>query len=164
MKTNPTLRSARLLLALAVGVAACAGSQLGPPRSPPIDWRAFEVRPKGDAGAPGPTANERAAAASYVGALTSGDFTQLATVLAADAHFLCPGVTEARGIAAVLAAHVTLFGAFGPRSISVTRMWRAAGVHVIEWTMSGMQTREWMGVKPAGRRCRQRPASHLDAG
>ncbi|MDP9152390.1 MAG: nuclear transport factor 2 family protein [Myxococcota bacterium] len=150
MKTNQTLRGAQRSFVAVVVLAACSSSKLGPPAPPPVDWRAFEAPPTVDAGQAGPTANERAAAESYVGALASANFLQLASLLGGDVHLLSPGVTEARGLAPVVAAHVALFGAFGPHSVSATRIWRTATAHMVEWTMSGTQTREWLGVKPAG--------------
>jgi ketosteroid isomerase-like protein len=43
-------------------------------------------------------------------------------------------------------AHEGLFGAFDGRRFALTRVWRTAGAQAVEWTMSGVQARDWMTV------------------
>lgn len=161
MKITQRLCMMRLSAGLAAGVTACASEWMGPPASPPVDWHAFDVHPTMDAGRPGPTARERAAAETYVSSLDAPGFAALPTLLADDVHFLFPGMREARGREAVVGAHERLFGAFDSRRFVATRIWRTSTTQAVEWTMSATQSRAWMGVKPTGRGIRIRGVSLL---
>jgi ketosteroid isomerase-like protein len=93
-----------------------------------------------------PTAKERATAEGYAAALESPGLEQLASRLDEDAHFTFPGMSDARGRDSVVRAHDVLFGAFGPRKVATHRILRTDSQQSVEWTMSGSQTRDWMGV------------------
>ncbi|HXN32990.1 MAG TPA: nuclear transport factor 2 family protein, partial [Polyangiaceae bacterium] len=95
---------------------------------------------------PAPTAKERAAAERYVAALASPGFAQLLPLLDDDAHFAFPGVEEVHGRDAAAREHEALFGAFDERAVVANRVWRTANAQAVDWTMKGVQAREWMGV------------------
>lgn len=136
--------------ALLVGVlsAACSSENAAAPPPPPVDWHAFDV-PHGPVTAPsGPTPRERAAADAYAKALVSPDFATLAEHLDGEVHFSLAGAQDARGKESVVRAHQALFGAFDKRALAVSRVWRTDNEQTVEWTMSGVQTRDWMGVPP----------------
>ena len=138
------------LSALALLLGACSSDNLGAPPAAPVDWHAFDV-PRGPAAvAPGPTPQERVVAEAYVTALATPGFAGVTPLLNADTHFTFPGIQDARGHDAVIRAHETVLGAFDSRVFATSRVWRTDAVHAVEWTMSGVQSKDWMGV----------PASH----
>ncbi len=141
------------LLRLLLGPLGClalqactSDSSVGAPPAAPVDWHAFDVPRAVDAGTQGATAQERAAAEGYVAALASPGMALLGPRLTADARFQFPGVADARGKEAVLKAHDGLLGAFDARATAVARVWHTENAHAVEWTMSGVQNRDWMGV------------------
>jgi len=129
-----------------LALAACSSETVGPPQAPPVDWRAFEAHHAADAGPPAPTANERAVGESYVRALGSPSLDALAARLDSDVHLAFPGMSDRRGRDAVVRAHADLFGAFDSRVFAVRRVWRTASAQTLEWTMTGVQARPWLGV------------------
>jgi steroid delta-isomerase-like uncharacterized protein len=133
------------LAALATSALACSSGTANPPPAP-IDWHAFDLPRTADAGAPGPTPKERALGEQYVKALAAADFAQLPALLDADSHFAFPGMSDARGHDAVVKAHQALFGAFDQRAVGVSRVWRTDSEQTVEWTLTGTQARDWMGV------------------
>ena len=60
-------------------------------------------------------------------------------------------MNDARGRDDVVHAHEVLFGAFDSRSMSLVRSWRTASAQALEWTLTGTQTRAWMGVAPTNK-------------
>jgi ketosteroid isomerase-like protein len=131
-------------------LCACSSETVGAPPAPPIDWHAFDARRVADGGRPAPTAKERAVAEAYAEALSSPGFHLLATRLDPEAHFAFPSLSDARGRDAVLRAHEVLFGAFEPRAVAMTRVWRTESSQALEWTLSGVQASPWL----------QAPATH----
>jgi ketosteroid isomerase-like protein len=133
------------LLLAATGACTSDTSTEAPPASP-VDWHAFDLPRKADAPAPGPTPKEKAAADSYIAALAAPGLPGLGATLDTDSHFTFPGLPDARGKEAVVKGHDALFGAFDTRVFAVSRTWRTDASVAIEWTMSGTQARDWMGV------------------
>jgi ketosteroid isomerase-like protein len=129
-----------------VAFAACASESVGPPPAPPVNWESFRARADVDAGADSLTARERDVAARYVAALAAPDFAPLAAELEDDAHFTFPGRDDVHGRTAVVRAHDMLIGAFANRHVTTTRIFRTTSEQTVEWTMTGTQTRDWMGV------------------
>jgi ketosteroid isomerase-like protein len=127
-------------------VGACSAGNVGSPPPAPVDWHAFDARHTPDAGVIGPTARERATAESYIAALGSETSGDLGARLDPQAHFTFPGMKDARGRDDVVRAHETLLGAFDARTVGATRLWRTASAQAVEWTMGGLQKRDWMGV------------------
>ena len=144
MRTITTLGTLALLL------GGCSGDNVGAPPAAPVDWHAFDVPRGAAAAASGPTPAERVVAESYVTALASAGFAAVNPLLNADTHFTFPGIQDSRGHEAVIRAHETVLGAFDSRVFATSRVWRTDAVHAVEWTMSGVQNKDWMGV----------PASH----
>ncbi len=122
----------------------CASDSVDPPPAPPVNWQSLERRKEPP---PGRTPDERAVAEAYLGALASSDFSALGPRLDADAHFMFPGAHDAHGREAIVRAHDVLFGAFDERVSVARRVWRTNGTQAVEWSVTGRQSREWMGVK-----------------
>jgi ketosteroid isomerase-like protein len=136
-----------LALAALALVAACSGGTVAQPPPAPVNWQSF-ARPAFDAGANAPTAKESAIAQQYDDALASAGFALLGHVLDEDARFSFPGpgLDDVHGRDAVVQAHVALFGAFEQRHFVTSRLTRTAAEQTVEWTMSGVQARDWMGA------------------
>jgi ketosteroid isomerase-like protein len=148
MRTSPTLAA---LAVVAVLSPACSSENAAAPPPAPVDWHAFDV-PHGPITEPtGPTPRERAAADAYARVIASPDFAGLADHLDANARFTLAGTQDARGKEAVVKAHQTLFGAFDKRVVALSRVWRTDNEQTVEWTMSGVQVRDWMGVAATNR-------------
>lgn len=128
-------------------LGACSGETVAQPPPPPVNWQSFS-RALADAGPNAPTAKESAVAQEYDGALASPHFALLGHLLDEDAHFSFPaaGLDDVQGRDAVVRAHEALFGAFNPRRFVTARLSRTSGEQTVEWTMSGVQARDWMGV------------------
>ena len=131
---------------LAALAAACSTEETVPrPPVPPVNWHS-EMRISTDAGPVRATDKERAAAGAYTKALVSPSFAQLSAVLDEDAHFAFEGMRDAHGREKVVEAHNALFGAFDQRSFATTRLWITDSAQALEWTMTGVQARDWDGV------------------
>jgi ketosteroid isomerase-like protein len=137
-----------LVIALIAGLfaAACSGESVAQPPPPPIDWRSFQVRPAQDAGVVKATDKERAVAEAYMKGLASPDFAQLAPILDDDVRFDFVGEKLTHGRERMLKALDELFGRFDKRSFVATRVWLTDNSQAIEWTMTGVHAREWMGI------------------
>lgn len=133
------------LLAAALPVA-CTSGAVGPPPLPPVDWHAFEVHRVLDGGPAGPTPRERVVAETYAAAVASPGFAQLVPTLDPWAHFAFPGMSDARGRDAVVHAHEVLFGAVDSRGMTTGRVWRTESTQAVEWTLTGVHARAWMGL------------------
>jgi ketosteroid isomerase-like protein len=143
-----------IALALVAFGAACTNEETVPrPPAPPVNW-STQMRASADAGPVRATDKERAAAGAYTKALVSPGLAQLASVLDEDAHFSFGGMKDAHGRDKVVEAHNALFGAFDQRSFVTTRLWITDSAQALEWTMTGVQAREWEGVAPT-----QKPAT-----
>lgn len=129
-----------------LALAGCSSEMVAKPPPAPVNWQSLEVRPVVDAGGEIVTAKERALPDAYVSALSSERFAQLGPLLDEDAHFASPGMEDAHGRAPVVRAQDVLLGAFDDRRVVVTRVWRTPSEQTIEWTMTGTQGRDWMGV------------------
>jgi ketosteroid isomerase-like protein len=115
------LRMGATLLCLLglVGTSACSSdtSASSAPPAAPVDWHAFDLPRKADAPPPGPTPKEKAAGDSYIAALAAPGMPGLSATLDPDS-----------------------------RVFAQARVWRTDSTIAIEWTMSGTQARDWMGV------------------
>ena len=133
-----------------VALAACSAGTPAPLPPAPIDWSSFDAKAPPVSAAKVLTNRERAVAESYTAALTSPGFAKLGPLLDDDARCTFPGMDEAHGSAAVVHAHEVVFGAFDPRAVATSRVFRTDSAQAVEWALSGTQTKEWMTV----------PASH----
>lgn len=127
-------------------LAGCSSDNAASPPPAPVDWHAFDLPRHFDAGTPGVTVSERQVAEQYAAALASPGFAALGPKLDSDAHFAFPGAADARARDGVVQAHDKLLGAFDKRAITVSRVWRTANEQTVEWTLTGVQTKPWMGV------------------
>ena len=140
-----------LLFLASLASVACSSENAGSPPPAPVDWHAFDV-PHGPVTAPpGPTPRERAVAEGYAAAVASPDLAALMPLLSGDTRFAFPGMSDARGKEPVVKAHQTLFGAFDRRAMTITRLFRTESAQAVEWTMTGVQAREWMGAVATNR-------------
>jgi hypothetical protein len=149
MQPSPMLTA--FPFAMAAVLVACSGENAGSPPPAPIDWHSFDVPHGPVVVSPGPTPRERAVAEAYAGVIGSSDLSALQSRLAGDVHFAFPGLPEGRGKESVVRSHETLFGPFDQRVMRIMRLWRTESAQVLEWTMTGVQTREWMGAPVTGK-------------
>jgi len=82
-----------------------------------------------------------------VSALGSPNFSTLGARVDDDAHLAFPGTDDAHGRDPIVHAHDVLLGAFDGRKVVATRIWRTNSEQTVEWTLTGVQARDWMGVK-----------------
>ncbi len=146
MRNTMILAGTLAALMLAATSGCSADTSVEAPPAAPVDWHAFDLPRHGDVVAPGPTAKEKAAGDSYMASLGAAGMPGLGATLDADSHFTFPGLADARGKDGVLKGHDALFGAFDGRTFAASRVWRTDASIAIEWTMSGTQARDWMGV------------------
>lgn len=140
------------MVMLSALATACAAETVDLPPPAPVQLRSATSRLPSPTT---PTEREREVAQLYGHAMASPSFAGLPETLADDVHFQF-GERDARGRQRVLKEHQKLFGSFDQRSFSVSRVWltdstQTINSQAIEWTMSGLQARPWMGL-PAGNR------------
>ena len=127
-------------------VMACSGENVARPPPPPVDWQAFQRTPPDAGPGTGPTAKEATLALDYMTALGSPAFVRLGPLFDADGRSSFPGMDDAHDREGVVRAHTTLFGALDQRHFVASRVWRTAGEQTVEWTMTGVQNGDWLGV------------------
>jgi hypothetical protein len=133
-------------------VPACASETVAMPPPAPVHWQSVVAK------APSPlvpTERERALGQAYAAAIASPSFATLGAMLSEDAHFLF-GERDARGRERVVKSYQDLFGAFDTRQLAITRLWltdstQLVNSQAIEWTMTGIQARDWLGMAPTGK-------------
>jgi hypothetical protein len=82
----------------------------------------------------------------YVQALGAPTFEGLGARLDDDAHFTFPGNGDVYQRGSIVRALDRLFGAFEQRHASVNRIWSANSEETVDWTLVGVQARDWMGI------------------
>jgi ketosteroid isomerase-like protein len=97
-----------------------------------------------------PTGQERGLAEAYLKALAAPELDSLGSMLDEQAHFAFRGRTT-HGRDRVLKGHAEMFGAFDQRQFAATRIWLTDSTHPLdsqafEWTMTGVQARDYLGV------------------
>jgi hypothetical protein len=127
-------------------LAACTASTSSSPPPAPVDWRAFDAKPDAGAAPKVATAKERAVAEAYAAGLASQGFASLGPLLDDDIRLTFPGMDDAHGKGAAIHAHDVLFGAFDPRAVATTRVFRTDSAQAVEWVLSGTQVKDWMSV------------------
>jgi hypothetical protein len=140
------------LAASALILAACSSESVAPPPKPPIG--SLDSLPDASTNKDLVTAKERALPDLYAEALSSSSspdagapFAKLAPLLNSDlVEFSSPGMPPAHEAANIVTAHDRLFGAFGDRRMTLTRVWRTPNEQSLEWVMTGKHAREWMGI------------------
>lgn len=135
-----------VIAGLVLFAAGCTQERVNPPSPPPVDWASFDRPPPHDAGKVSATDKERATKGAYVAAFSSPDFSALVPLLSDEAHFAFGGSKDARGKDRVAKGHDSLFGAFDDRKLVVGRTLVTDSSQTLEWTLTGIQARDWMGV------------------
>jgi len=131
---------------------ACASETVAVPRAAPVHWQA----PGSKVSSPVvPTERERALAQAYAAAIASPHFAALGSLLDDDVHFVF-GARNTRGRERVVKQYDDMLGAFDDRRFVPNRVWLTDSTQLlnsqaIEWTMTGVQARAWMGVAPTGK-------------
>jgi ketosteroid isomerase-like protein len=139
----------KALLPLAALAPACSSDSVAKWPEPPAHF--LQQVPVAPAQSPvTPTAQERGLAETYLKALAAPDFGALGSMLDEQAHFAFRGRTT-HGRDRVLKGHAEMFGAFDQRQFIATRVWLTDSTHPLdsqafEWTMTGVQAREFLGV------------------
>ncbi len=126
-----------------VFACACSSERVDPPPAVPANWASLDQKQAVVVRAP--TSKERATAEAYVKALAAPTLAGMAPLFDDMAHITF-GRKDARGRDRVVAIHEQLFGAFDQRKADVTRIWRTDETQMVEWSMTGAQARDWMGV------------------
>jgi ketosteroid isomerase-like protein len=134
---------------------ACAAETVSMPPPAPVH---FSPAAAAAAAKPSPTVateRERGVADAYVKALGSPGAIEIGLLVGEDVRFTF-GTHDTRGRQAVIKAHDRVFGAFGERKFTTSRIWLTDSTHLLdcqalEWTMTGVQERPWLGVAPAGK-------------
>jgi ketosteroid isomerase-like protein len=126
--------------------AACSSETVGPPPEAPVNWQSLQSLPVVDSGAEVTTARERALAYQYALALASPGLADLGPLLDEDVHCASPGMGDANGRGPAVGAHERLFGAFDDRNVVLSRVWRTPNEQTVEWVMTGIHARDYMGV------------------
>jgi ketosteroid isomerase-like protein len=139
--------SSAMAVCLFVATTGCPSETVGPPPEPPVNWQSFDAGPKKGVGLAAATLRERAVPDAYTAALASADFAALIRLTDDDAHFTFPGMEDAHGPDAIVRVHQRLLGAFDQRKVTMSRVWRTSSEQTVEWTLTGIQARDWMGIK-----------------
>ncbi len=142
-------------LSLCLVASACAAETVSMPPPAPVH---FSPAGAATAAKPSPTVatqRERGVADAYVKALASPGLIEIGLLVGEDVRFTF-GTHDTRGRQAVIKAHDKVFGAFGDRKFTTSRIWLTDSTHLLdcqalEWTMTGVQERPWLGVAPAGK-------------
>jgi ketosteroid isomerase-like protein len=140
-----TRKLSSIALVFVMLCSACSSETVARPPPPPVNWNVPPPRVTQDAGLKA-TEMERVAAEAYIKGLNSLAFVQLPPALDENAHFAFVRTKDAHGRDQVVQAHDALFGAFDQRTFVMSRVWLTDSAHVLEWTMTGIQAREWRGV------------------
>jgi predicted ester cyclase len=142
-------------LVLLVCLAACGSAEVEQPGPAPIDPRVYQPTVARDAGPQkSPIDRDRDSAEAFGRALAGNDVKALSDLLDPDVDFSFPGMPSATDRPGTLQAMNDLFGAFGTRKLTPSRVWQIGEAAVIEWSLTGAQSGPFMGVSPA-----QKPVS-----
>jgi ketosteroid isomerase-like protein len=140
----------RYALIIGFVTTGCANETVIRGSLPPVDWQSLEARPTSNPGSPRTTAKERAIAERYTAALGSPEFSKLHALLDEDIHFAF-AARETHGRDRVIKAHADLLGALDERAVYTSRVWLTDRSQVLEWTLTGIQARSWLGVSATGK-------------
>lgn len=126
---------------------ACSSETVEMPPAAPVYWRPADLA---TASPTTPTVKERAVADAYTKALASPGFGELGSLVDQDARLVF-GARDTRGRGRVVKAHDDMFGAFDERHFVTSHIWLTDSTglpnsQAFEWTMTGVQTRDWLGV------------------
>ncbi len=140
---------------LACALAACGSSAVEQPAPAPVDPRLFQdAAPRVAArvqSAEEVQKAERASVAAVLAGYATDGFKESIPKLDPEGNLSFPGLSEATDRDGALKVLADLFGAFSGRAFTVGRTWHAPHAVIVEWTMTGVHSGEWMGVKPTGK-------------
>jgi len=140
---------------LLCALSACGTAAVDQPGPAPVDPRLFQdAAPR--VAKHVPTAAEvqvaeREAAVAVMAGLAEDGFSASTPRMDPEGNFLFPGLQEATDRAGGVKALADLFGPFSARKFTLGRIWQPLHVVVVEWTMAGTHSAEWMGVKPTSK-------------
>jgi len=139
------------LALLAAFAQACASETVAMWPAPPVHFLTAPI--VASASSPTtPTDKERGLADSYMKALASPGFVELGPIVDEQARFAL-GARNTHGRERVLKEHNDVFGAFDQRHFVTNRVWltdstRPLDSQALEWTMTGIHARPFLGVAP----------------
>jgi ketosteroid isomerase-like protein len=143
------------LLPLVCALSACGSAAVDAPGPAPVDPRLYEdasARPVAHVATPAEVAlAERDAVAAVMNGLSVDGFAASIPLLDPDGNFSFPGLSEATDRDGAVVVLGNLFGAFSGRKFTLGRYFQAPQAVIAEWTMSGVQSTDWMGIKAAQR-------------
>ena len=139
---------------LAALLPACSSETVAMWPSPPVAFRT-DPAPAPATSPLTPTAKERSLAEVYTKALASPGFAELGSMVEEQVQFTA-GARNTHGRDRVKQGHDDLFGAFDQRHFVANRVWLTDSTHpldsqALEWTMTGVQARPFMGIAPTGK-------------
>jgi hypothetical protein len=139
------------ILLLGALVAGCSSETVAMWPAPPVH---FLTAPSvASASSPTtPTDKERGLADTYMKALSSPGFVDLGAIVDDEAR-IAVGARNTHGRERVLKDHDDVFGAFDQRHFVTNRVWltdstRPLDSQTLEWTMTGIHARPFLGVAP----------------
>ena len=140
----------KIIAVVGVLAPACASETVELPPAAPIHWQSPSSSKDAAASPTTPTQKERGLARAYVKALASSGLLEITLLVDDDVRFSF-GSHDVRGRQAVFKAHERVFGAFDDRKFVTNRVWltdstRPLDCQALEWTMAGVQARDWLGV------------------
>jgi ketosteroid isomerase-like protein len=139
-----------LLSAIAV-LSGCGSAAVDTPAAAPVDPRLFQdasVRAPPHVKTPEEVQQaERESAIAVLSGYAQDDFKESIPRLDPEGNLSFPGLSEATDRDGALKVLAELFSAFSGRTFTVGRTWQPPHVVIVEWTMAGVQARDWMGVK-----------------
>ncbi len=133
---------------------ACSSETVAMWPAPPAHFQTHAARDRTSSPVT-PTDKERTLAQVYTTALESPGFDSLSSILDEQAH-IAFGTHNTHGRARVLKGYDDMFGAFDQRRFTTSRVWLTDSTHpldtqAVEWTMQGVQARDWLGVSATGK-------------
>jgi len=148
MNRRHSLAAVALLGTLAPG---CSSESVEMWPAAPVHFRAAPML-AAESSPTTPTNKERGLADAYMKALASPGFVELGPIVDEQAR-LALGARNTHGRERVLKDHDDVFGAFDQRHFVTSRVWltdstRPLDSQALEWTMTGIQARPFLGVAP----------------
>jgi steroid delta-isomerase-like uncharacterized protein len=149
----PTLARFALPALAALALGACGSSDVEQPPAAPVDPRIYQpAAVAAPVAIKSPFERERETLEGFGRAIVEPDLKALAPLFDPDADMSFPGMPDASDRDGLLKSMGDLFGAFSDRKYGASRIWQRGEAAVVEWTMLGTQSGEWMGVKASGKR------------
>ena len=90
---------------------------------------------------------ERETATEVLNGYAEDGFKASIPLLDPEGNLSFPGLSEATDRTGDVKVLADLFGAFSDRKFAIGRVWQPPHVAVLEWTMAGVQTGEFVGIK-----------------